>query len=1034
MHTCPMVAKKKKQSQQERLADRKAQIKQVLVGGPLLGSRQRTSLSDFAPWDRFEPIITPEIQSNEKGDQSQRFILLPHSNHINVLAYQTGTIIASLVPYIDDNEAKDTSNQVIIESVCLAKFSRKLKDKTVQDVLNMNDDSEDEVDETTLQHIVDDVVVLAGCQDGTLREFSLKSLKDSPSNRSIRCRSYHIPGACHRPRRVMQVSNKEPIMLLTAPPIKSQTLEQGTLVYMAVRTKDVETSGNSKNEKSDNMNITIAKVLLPPFDGTVQLSLVRKDKDDIQRKWHLDKFRCRVGKDSTGSVLNTSPFRLESVVKPLANDYSIFIVLARANSVQVYYDLLLSTYQSPPMIFPVSPDNPLTAIQISTNNDDIACGHYSGSITIMNKALSEIEQYHQAILKHSDGKPMGSKPEDPRKKIIKTKSHWHSQAVGCLFYDTMSSPLDPILYSGGTESVLVTWQMGQGRSKPLHFLPRVSLGAIVHIACPHRLDDRPSNGVLVYSEDNTLQLFESYSKGSLWKIQGLAYHKISLDNGRVANPIIQIDPLSKGAGTAQLVISGLPQAPGFIQWYDTTKRRLTASLEVAPFNRISKAEREDSPMPVPSLINHTFCNDGKELITVDETPSENLFVGAYVNEGPKGAYGVVTTMKFWTWNPTPSSRSVALSHAPYTLVAAMSFPHGPKNRVSALAGSASGSMVCTVSNDEKAFRLWTKLIPEEGNETKRMPAWTCMCKVTIPAGFSNFTTERHGVAFSDDGSTLALSFGNMVTLWDSAEARFLTCLRHLEGATGVIDKIQFVSAGRLQDVLLIKSDLGVSLQSPFGTRGGFKGWNWGIPTATKDMVVASAEYLRHHGCVAITVYNSTTGNSHLTLIDAITGKPGIGEGPEYLHGLVDDFEGRIVSMSASSTSSRESAWAEVSNDEETIVRLFSLSSNGILTLSTKVDDETPLAELMPPVPPSRPSLSIIDEQPRKRKRNDEVSGTTTREPISKKSALELFGLVANSDGKGASPSTADLPSLSKIFVRAFVGRQLLREHKQSVND
>ena len=82
-------------------------IKQVLVGGPLLGSRQRNIPSDFAAWDQFEPIITPEIQLDQKGKHVQRFVLLPHSQHITVLAYQTGSRIASLVPFMGDDESKD---------------------------------------------------------------------------------------------------------------------------------------------------------------------------------------------------------------------------------------------------------------------------------------------------------------------------------------------------------------------------------------------------------------------------------------------------------------------------------------------------------------------------------------------------------------------------------------------------------------------------------------------------------------------------------------------------------------------------------------------------------------------------------------------------------------------------------------------------------------------------------------------------------------------------------------------------------------
>ncbi len=1015
---------KKQNTQQEP----PAQIKQLLVGGPLLGSRQRNIASDFAPWDQFEPLITPEIQFGQKGHQPQRFILLPHSHHITVLAYETGTKIASLVPCMNDEEAVDPSSQVVIETVCLAKFTRKLAERTIQDILNMDNDSEDEDESKTLEQIVDEVVVMAGCRDGSVREFSLKSLIESTGTRTVPCGSYHIPAPCHRPRRVIRVTAKEPIMHITAPPLQSLSQEEGILTYMAFRTKDLDASTNSKSEKSENLNITVVRILIPHFDGSDRVSILRKEDGDVQRKWQLDKFRCRVGRDKVGGFMNTAPFRFVSVAKQVANDFSIFIVVARANAIHVYYDQALKRHQQSPLIFAMPTENPLTSMHVSTNNDDIACGHFFGEITVMNGVLSHVEQYIQATAKvdqHFDGKSMVSKPEDPRTTLITSKAHWHAHAVGSLFYDTMSSSIDPILYSGGAESVLVTWQMGQGRSKPLNFLPRVSLGAIIHIACADRVDDSPSNGILIYSDDNSLQLFESYSKGRLWKTQGLACNMKDDMDQLVEKTVIEVDPLAKGGLDSQLVITGLPQAPGFMHWYDVKKWRLTALLEIAPFNRVSKTETEDHPMPVPSIINHTFCDNGKELITLDETPSENVFVGAYVDHGQKGAYGVVTTIKFWTWNASSSSTGESVAKAPYTLVAAMSLPHGPKNRVSALAGTKNGSMACTVSNDEKAFRLWKKVIPDESNDSRRIPAWTCQYKVTIPAGFSNFHTRRNGVAFSEDGSTLALSSGNMVTIWDCAEARFLTSLGHLEGADGTIDSVKFVSAGLLQDVLLIKSELGVSFQSPFGSRGGFEGWSWGVPFDVKGVLVSSAEFLQSQGCVAITIFNSKKGYSRLVLIDIVTGHPRMNGGHSDGSAIPLNVKGRVVSMSVVGKSHKESKWVDARN-EDTALRLYSLSNNGNLSLFTDVDEGTSTDGWDDVRPPTGPTLTISEDH-QKRKRMDDHFERVQMEPFTKRSALELFGLVSNTDNKAATPATTDLPSLSRNFVRAFVGRQLLRE-------
>jgi WD40 repeat protein len=1030
-----MANKKRKSAQHKQAGDDTPKMKQVLVGGPLLGSRQRNIASDFAAWDQFEPIITPEIQFDKKGERLQRFVLLPHSSHITILAYQTGTRIASFVPSMDDEESKDTSSQLLIETVCLAKYSRKLGEKTVQDVLKMEDESDDEsATNETLDQIVDEVVVMVGCRDGSVREFSLRSLEDPSDTKTVQCGSYHIAGPCHRPRRVIRVTKKEPIMHITAPPLRSMIQEDGILTYVAVRTKDLDASvDSSKNEKSENMNVTMLRVLIPYYDGNSRVSLIRKEKGDIQRKWQLDKFRCRVGKDKVGGFMNTVPFRLASVAKPVANDCSIFVVVARANAIHVYYDQALTQQRHSPMIFPMPGENPLSSINVSTNNDDIACGHYFGEITVMNGVLSQVETYHKAMAKaeqHFGTKTNINKPEDPRTKYITSKAHWHAHSVGSLVYDSMSSPIDPILYSGGTESVLVTWQMTQGRSKPLHFLPRVSLGAIIHIASANRVDDRPANGILVYSDDNSLQLIEAHSKGRLWKIQGLACKPNDDVKQMIRKTTIEVDPLAKGAEDAQIVVTGLPEAPGFMHWYDASKRRLTASLEIAPFNRVSKTEVEDDPMPVPAITNHAFCGGGKELITLDETPTENVFVGAYDNQGQNGSYGVVTSIKFWAWDDAPSSKNESVGKTPYTLTAAMSFPHGPKNRVSALAASKDGSMACTVSNDEKAFRLWKKVVPEDGDETKRMPAWTCQYKVTIPAGFSNFSTRQNGVAFSDDGSTLALSCGNMVTLWDCSEARFLTSLRHLEGVSGTIDTVKFISSGPLQDVLLIKSDQGVSFQSPFGGRGGFKGWSWGVPLGVKSVKVSSVEFLETDGCVAMTVFHSKNGRSQLILIDAVTGKPGTKNlepnGPTTLQ----DIEGRIISMSAAGKRKKASKWGDESNTEGSVMRLYSLASNGNLSLFTTVDEgltsPTDLWKDSDLPVPSGPTLTIPQSRAQKRKQYDETA-MVQLEPISKKSALELFGLVSSAENKSAAPSTSELPSLSRNFVRAFVGRRLLQE-------
>jgi hypothetical protein len=1008
-------------------------MKRVLVGGPLLGSRQRNLPSDLVSWDQFEPLITPEIALDKR--QSQRFILLPHARFISVLAYKTGTQIATLVPFMDGEE-EDQENQVIIESVCLAKYPRKLSETTVQDVLDkmdMDDDSDQEMNQ-----FVDEVVVMVGCRDGSIREFSLKCLDMLNDTTPVDCGPYQIAGPCCRPRRVIRVSKKEPIMHLTVPALRNRVHDDGVLIYVVARTKGLEktsASSGTQSDKSASVNVAVLRVLLPHFDGSADVSLLRKDKEDKQRKWHLDNIKCRVGKDKTGSFMNTAPFRLQSVAKPMANDHSVFVVLARANAIHVYYDQLQSSNRFPPLSFPMPANNPLSAFKISVNNSDIACGHYHGDITVMNGVLDEVEKYHVALSKAEQQFGSGTatlttaKPEDPRKNFIASKVHWHSHPVASLAYDATSSPMDPILYSGGEETVLVTWQISQGRDRPADVLPRIALGGIVHVACADRIDNNPGNGILVYCEDNSLQLFESHNKGRTWKLQGLAC-KLKAGGDSSSDMRIEVDPRAQGATDSQIIITGLPEAPGYMHWYDPSRQRLSASLEIAPFNRISRTEHDENPLPAPTVTNHVFSEDGAELITLEETPTENLYIGAYENQGRKGGYGVVSTIRFWSWNDSSATQG-ALNKVPYTLGAAMTYPHGPKNRVSALAMTKDGSLACTVSNDEKAFRVWHKVVADEEDEARRAPAWTCRYKVTIPAGFSNLLTKKDGVAFSDDGSLIAMCFGNMITLWDSDEARFLTSICHLEGN---IDFVKFVGPGRLQDLLLIKSEFGVSLQSPFGSKGSFKGWSWGIPVGMKGTTVSDAEMIDSHACLAITIFNSLSGQSRLVLIDASSGKPGVKDYDTEAMTFASGIEGCITSACAVGKSEKQSSWGNEQTTRSSSLHLYTLTSNGELLLFTTggKGDLLSTSQWTDVSQSSGPTLDIGrgDERAKRKRIGAETTVLPEVETITKKTAVEIFGYTSSKASKAGAPATAELPSLSRAFVRAFVGRSLSRNQNE----
>ena len=993
-------------------------LKRFLVGGPLLGSRHQALLSDIVSWHKFEPLITPEIELNNR--QSQRFILLPHSRYISVLAYKTGSQVAKLVPFLVGEDEKDKN--ATIESACLAKYPRKQSQTNAQDVLDQMDVDEKEV---TAEQSGEEIVVMVGCQDGTIREFSLNCLETLNDKSPVNCGPYQVSGPCCRPRRVIRVSRKEPIMQLTAPVLRNHVQDDGLLAYVVARTKGLEKSTATeeiRKDKADSVNVSVMRVIIPHFDGSTDVTV--DNKSGLQRKAPLDRIHCRVGKDKDGRMLNTAPFRMYSIAKSNNKDqgHSVFIVLARPNAITVYYEQLNSSHRFSPLSFSMPTNNPLTAISVSTNKSDITCGHFQGEIKVMNSILNQVEDYHLAMATNS-------KPDDPRNNYITSRVHWHAHPVTSLAYDAVSSPRDPILYSGGDESVLVTWQLSQGSDRPSDVLPRLALGGIVHVSCADRLDDNPCNGVLVYCEDNSLQLFESHNKGRSWKLQGLAWKS---NNESCPDARIQVDPRARGAIDSRLVITGLPGAPGYMHWYDPIRQQMCASLEVAPFNRISRTDREDTSLPTPSVTNHVFSQDGRVLITLEETPTENSSIGAPEKVKKKVEYGIVSTIRFWSLQDSFSTQQGNKPDVPYSLSAAMTYPHGPKNRISALAMSNDGSLACTVSNEERAFRVWHKLVTDEDDVARRVPSWTCRYKVAVPSGFSNFVTKRDGVAISDDGSIVAICFGNMVTLWDIEEARFLTSMRHLESSKGSIDSVKFVSPGKLQDLLLISSGAGVSLQSPFASQKVFAGWSWDIPTGVRGVKVSSANIVDSHGCVTVTVFNSLTSQTRLIFIDATSGKPGVETSGSGSTKVVSGIEGCISSMCSVGKAEIQSNWGGRQTSSRSPLHLYALNSSGELHLFTTGNDDAVLSapEWKDISQPTGPKLDIGRSDDRKRQRKGtEIMDIPGAETGTKKMAVEIFGLTTGEESMVAPSTTTELPFLSRNFVRAFVGRSLSRRTK-----
>jgi WD40 repeat protein len=666
--------------------------------------------------------------------------------------------------------------------------------------------------------------------------------------------------------------------------------------------------------------------------------------------------------------------------------------------------------------------NSLTTVSISPNGNDLACGHRSGEIRVMTNALGLVVDYHAAMDRFHqqagpDGTSTAEKPKHPSEEVITRKLHWHSHPVATIAYDGSSSAAEPMLYSGGHESVLLTWQLSRGTHKPANVLPRIALGGIMHVLGVEQTGE--PNGILVYCSDNSMQLFESHNLSLLWKVQGLAAGQ----NQEIlpSNPSLTADPQSSDGNSSQMILTGLSHAPGFVHWYDPITQQVTRELEVAPFNRVSRTDAGDSPMPSPTIAHTAWSKAGDDLMTVDTVPTENASMGA-MHRLPNGSpLGVISTLRFW---------AIPKGGKSHELVAAMTYPHNSDNMVSATALSSDGKVACTVSNDEKAFRLWHKIMSEEeGKAGRYSPAWVCRYKITTPAGYSNFETGRRGVAFSSDSSTLAISFGHMVTIWDHREMTLLTSLSHIDNDLTAIESMTFLDTKSLPDMLLTRSSTGVSLQSPYGARGPTNlGWTWTVPKNAKDLSVCHAEFLPVNNVVAIAIYTPKTDSCRIVWIHAVTGEPVVVNNAIQ---IVDDIPGRIVSVAAVGKAPRKSNWGRTeSNTETPPTRLCVLTAKGeMILLDSQVADllESSLeaTAMVRSTVPTVPMLSIRAGNDRKRPREVLRAEDLGDDSGNKRLSLDNFGGVTG-DGNASSNLASELPHLRGSFARAFVARNLRR--------
>ncbi|KAJ3088070.1 WD repeat-containing protein 75 [Quaeritorhiza haematococci] len=334
-------------------------------------------------------------------------------------------------------------------------------------------------------------------------------------------------------------------------------------------------------------------------------------------------------------------------------------------------------------------------------------------------------------------------PQDTKPVI--TTMHWHAHQVNDLAFTNDGE----YLLSGGEEAVLVIWQL-QTRSK--QFLPRLGADILSIAVSPDQMY------YAVGQSDNTVRIVSSVNLTITQAVVGLKCAQLNR----------KIYPLSTGIVVEPrnnyVVMNG---APGSLQFFNPYTDRHVLELEVTPGNRVSRTEEKEIIRPHVTQL--AFSPSGDWMITVDVRDSGETEPEVY--------------LKFWAYNADSQT---------YWVNTRVDNPHGAKI-TSLRCGpmTATGAlMAVTTSVQDRKFKVWQLTEHAEGEFH-----WSCRS-----VGYYK-DLPAYDAAFSEDGSILAVSFGQVITLWDPTTnglQMVMTCPPPVRNAVGFGNTESAVTDGTFQ--------------------------------------------------------------------------------------------------------------------------------------------------------------------------------------------------------------------------------------------
>ncbi|KAF3764550.1 hypothetical protein M406DRAFT_42104 [Cryphonectria parasitica EP155] len=364
---------------------------------------------------------------------------------------------------------------------------------------------------------------------------------------------------------------------------------------------------------------------------------------------------------------------------------------------------------------------------------------------------------------------------------VPRKQHWHRKAVHSVAWSKDGN----YLISGGSESVLVLWQLDTGK---LDFLPHLAASIENIVVSPS------GSSYAVHMDDNSSMVLSTAEMKPTTYVSGLQslvfeakkskdelIHRVAEGLNEINAPLAAaIDPrdpsqllICVGSSQQATRVGSLPITP-FLQRFDLGSFQ---SLAKQPLTRTNTAQLYAAPSghPIiePRACQLAFSHDGKWLATIDEwEPPERDVVA--LTEGSIAAAEEYTRerrevyLKFWETKDDGTTM---------TLSSRVNGPHSTRQPedVFAIAADRVSTKFATVGEDG-CLRIWAPRLRERDGLATTAPtgealvSWSCVRTIALgesvksqdelmPMGGQATQKKSGALTYSEDGSILFVAYG-----------------------------------------------------------------------------------------------------------------------------------------------------------------------------------------------------------------------------------------------------------------------------------